>query len=105
MRVVVSNLFGAGSLTIDKSIAGPGADLYGAGPFEVSVTCTYTDVNGAQVPLATPGGATRELSADNDYTVTYQPLLLGSTCHVAETRTGGATDTVITDATATRSRR
>jgi large repetitive protein len=98
VRVVVSNLFAAGSLTITKAIVGAGAAHYGAGPFEVSVTCTYTNVDGVEVPLDTPGGTTRELSAANGYTATYLPLLLGSTCHVAETRTGGATDTVITDA-------
>ncbi|WP_141015093.1 DUF5979 domain-containing protein [Nocardioides sambongensis] len=97
-NVLVTNLFGAGALTVTKTIDGPGAELYGAGPFEVSVECTYTDVNGNEQPLNTAGGPTRELSADNDYTATYDPLLFGSTCTIEETGTGGATETVITDA-------
>lgn len=98
LLVVATNFFGRGSLTVTKTVDGPGADLYGAGPFEVSVECTYTDVNGEQQPLNTPGGPTRELTADNDYTATYDPLLFGSTCTIEETGTGGATETVITDA-------
>lgn len=97
-RVVVTNLFGAGEVTVTKAIEGPGADLYGAGPFEVTVECTYTDVNGDEQPLNTPGGATRELSEDNDYTATYDPLLIGSNCTIEETATGGANSSVITDA-------
>ncbi len=97
-RVVVTNFFGAGQATITKVIEGSGAELYGAGPFEVTVECTYTDVNGEEQPLNTPGGATRELSADNDYTATYDPLLIGSNCTIEETATGGANSSVITDA-------
>ena len=98
VTVVATNLFGAGALTVTKTVDGPGAELYGAGPFEVSVSCSYTDNSGQQAPLDTPGGATRTLTAENDYTATYAPLLFGSTCRIEETATGGATNTVITDA-------
>jgi large repetitive protein len=98
VTVVATNLFGAGALTVTKTVDGPGAELYGAGPFEVSVSCSYTDNSGQQAPLDTPGGATRTLTAENDYTATYAPLLFGSTCRIDETATGGATSTVITDA-------
>ncbi|MEI7055212.1 DUF5979 domain-containing protein [Nocardioides sp. CCNWLW239] len=97
-RVVVTNFFGAGKAVVTKKMEGSGAELYGAGPFEVTVKCTYTDVNGDEQPLETPGGETRELSADNDYTATYEPLLIGSHCTIEETQTGGANSTVITDA-------
>ncbi len=50
------------------------------------------------VPVNTPGGATRVLSQDNDYTATFSPLLFGTTCQVEETKTGGANSSVITDA-------
>ena len=59
VTVVATNLFGAGALTVTKTVDGPGAELYGAGPFEVSVSCSYTDNSGQQAPLETPGGATR----------------------------------------------
>ena len=91
VTVVATNLFGAGALTVTKTVDGPGAELYGAGPFEVSVSCSYTDNSGQQAPLVTPGGATRTLTAENDYTATYAPLLFGSTCRIEETATGGAT--------------
>ena len=71
--MVATNLFGAGALTVTKTVDGPGAELYGAGPFEVSVSCSYTDNSGQQAPLDTPGGTTRELTAENDYTATYGP--------------------------------
>ena len=87
-----------GSLTVTKTRDGAGAELYGAGPFEVSLTCTYTNVDGDEVPVNTPGGATRELTAENDYTAQYAPLLFGSTCQIEETKTGGATSTAITNA-------
>ncbi len=38
------------------------------------------------------------MTAANGYTAQYEPLLFGSTCSIEETRTGGATTTVITDA-------
>ncbi|MGB0100205.1 MAG: DUF5979 domain-containing protein [Nocardioides sp.] len=96
--VVAVNLFGRGALTVTKVVDGPGAERYGAGPFEVTLSCTYTNVDGDDVPLNTPGGATRELSEDNGYTAEYEPLLYGSVCQVEETATGGATSSVITDA-------
>lgn len=97
-QVVATNFFGESGLTVTKVVDGDGAELYGAGPFEVSLSCTYTNVDGEELPLITPGGPTRELTAENGYTATYEPLLFGSTCLIEETATGGATSTVITDA-------
>ncbi|SKB07285.1 DUF5979 domain-containing protein [Aeromicrobium choanae] len=91
------NLFGGAAATITKTREGAGADLYGAGPFEVTLQCTYTGVDGEQEPLNTPGGAMRTLSADNDYTATFEPLLFGSTCRIEETGSGGANAVSITD--------
>lgn len=94
--VTVTNTFDAGALTVTKEVEGSGAELYGAGPFEVTVTCTREGAGGP-VELPVPGGAARELSAGNDYTATYEPLLLGAECQVEETGTGGATETAVLD--------
>lgn len=92
--VVITNTFAAGSLTVTKEIDGDGAELWGAGPFEVTLEC----VDGIGATVAIPGGASRELSADNAYTATYEPLLVGLECTLTETDAGGATATTITDA-------
>nr|BFF09308.1 hypothetical protein GCM10025699_06110 [Microbacterium flavescens] len=94
VEVVVTNTFAAGSLTVTKQIDGDGAELWGAGPFEVTLEC----VDGIGDAVGIPGGATRELSVDNDYTTTYEPLLVGLQCTLTETDAGGATSTTITDA-------
>lgn len=94
VEVTVTNVFEAGSLTVTKQIIGEGAELWGGGPFEVTLECTRTFGD----PVEIPGGATRILSAANAYTATYDPLLQGLLCTLTETDTGGATSTVITDA-------
>lgn len=92
--VTAVNVFDAGSLAVTKAVDGEGADAWGAGPFEVALTCI--DEDGAGVDI--PGGETRTLDASNQYTATYDPLLIGLRCTLAETDTGGATSTTITDA-------
>ncbi|MFH8251749.1 DUF5979 domain-containing protein [Microbacterium sp. B2969] len=93
VTVTVTNTFTAASLRVSKVIDGEGAELYGAGPFEVTLTCLQ-----GLTPVDIPGGATRELSAGNGYTTTYAPLLIGLVCRIAETDDGGATSSTITDA-------
>ena len=86
--VVVTNTFDEGVITVDKVVDGDGADLYGSGPFEVTLACTF---NGADVDI--PGGATRELTPGTP--VTYEGLPTGAECTVTEPTTGGATSTTI----------
>ncbi|WP_164743466.1 DUF5979 domain-containing protein [Microbacterium sulfonylureivorans] len=93
VTVVVTNTFDAGSITVTKEIVGDGADLWGAGPFEVTLACTTP--LGLAVDL--PFDPVRELAAPG-YTTTYEPLLIGLDCTVTETDTGGATSTIVTDA-------
>ncbi|QKJ17999.1 DUF5979 domain-containing protein [Microbacterium hominis] len=94
VTVTATNIFAAGSLVVTKVVDGDGAELWGAGPFEVTLSCL--DEDGASVDI--PGGAVRELSAENGYTTTYDPLLIGLECTLTETGTGGATTTVVADA-------
>ncbi len=94
VSVTTTNTFLAGSITVTKTIDGAGADRWGAGPFEVTLDCVRSD--GVTVDI--PGGAARTLSADNGYSTTYEPLLVGLACTLTETKAGGATSTTITDA-------
>ncbi|ANJ28317.1 hypothetical protein ATC03_18010 [Agromyces aureus] len=96
-QVTVTNTFVAGSLTVTKEIVGDGAELYGSGPFEVTLVCTREGVDGP-VEVAVPGGAARGLTEENAYTATYASLLVGSECALEETTTGGATSVAFLDA-------
>ncbi|WP_106269111.1 MULTISPECIES: DUF5979 domain-containing protein [Isoptericola] len=81
--VTVTNTFDLGSVQVDKELAGIGA-LYGPGPFEVSLACTF---NGASIDI--PGGAARELQPGAP--VVYDGLPVGAECVVTETEDFGAT--------------
>ncbi|MBD8079719.1 DUF5979 domain-containing protein [Cellulosimicrobium arenosum] len=87
-EVVITNTFDVGSIEVDKDLAGLGA-LYGPGPFEVELACTYEGVD-----LTIPGGAVREI--DGGSSVTYAGLPVGSECTLTETDTFGASSTTIT---------
>ncbi|MDR0482042.1 MAG: DUF5979 domain-containing protein [Cellulomonadaceae bacterium] len=82
----VDNSFGTGDLEVKKVIAGPGAGLYGAGPFEVTLSCVK---DGQTVAPDSYGGAVRTLSAP-DYSTKYGPFLPGTICTLKETETAGA---------------
>lgn len=92
VTVTVTNTFTIGSLEIEKRIEGPGAALYGAGPFEITITCT---LDGR--PVRVPGGASRVLDAAGNYTALYASLPVGAECGIEESDTGGATTVEILD--------
>lgn len=94
VEVSLTNTFDVGSLDITKRVEGEGAELYGAGPFEVGVSCTY-DVDGVETDTDLPNGGRVELNEDNEYSATLDNLLIGSRCVVEETATGGATSSSI----------
>ncbi|MBE7701791.1 hypothetical protein H9623_15970 [Oerskovia sp. Sa1BUA8] len=87
-HLTVTNTFEVGDLVVTKDVVGDGAELYGAGPFEVTLQCTL-----AGTPITVPGGAARAVSPDGP--ATYLGLPVGAECDVTETRTGGATTTVV----------
>ncbi|MCB1298329.1 MAG: hypothetical protein KDB08_05045 [Microthrixaceae bacterium] len=92
VTVTVTNTFTIGSLQIEKRIEGPGAALYGAGPFEVTLECV---LGGSAVTI--PGGASRVLDAQGGYTARYDSLPVGAVCGIEETETGGASAVAIQD--------
>ncbi|MEJ1231059.1 MAG: DUF5979 domain-containing protein [Galbitalea sp.] len=100
--VVVTNEFDEDPVTVTKTRDGAGAALYGAGPFEVSLSCTR-DVSGVPTAVVVPGGATRSLDSTDTYQATYAGLPAGADCTATETKTGGANSTTISPATFTTS--
>lgn len=97
VTVTATNTFLAGAIHVDKVRQGPGAALYGAGPFTVTLTC-LRPVDGVPTVVAIPGGATRTLSEADGYAADYLLLPADATCVLRETGTGGATDTALLDA-------
>lgn len=94
LDVTVTNTFALGEVAVEKERVGDGAATWGAGPFEVELTC-LRDVNGVEQQLEIPGGALRELTSDGFYRATYEGLPLDADCSLVETRTAGATSTSI----------
>ncbi|MFF2052934.1 DUF5979 domain-containing protein [Leifsonia sp. NPDC058194] len=97
VTVTATNTFLAGSIHVDKVRQGPGAALYGAGPFTVTLTCVRP-VDGLPAPVVIPGGATRTLEDANGYAADYTLLPADATCILRETGTGGATASTVLDA-------
>ncbi|TDE98812.1 LPXTG cell wall anchor domain-containing protein [Occultella glacieicola] len=86
--IVATNTFDLGAIGVDKLLDGDGADLYGTGPFEVALACTFDDE-----AVEIPGGSERELVPGTQ--VLYEDLPVGAECAVTETATAGATSTVL----------
>ncbi|WP_158299734.1 DUF5979 domain-containing protein [Glycomyces paridis] len=92
------NVLSSGSLEVVKEVTGDGADLYGAGPFEVTLDCVF-DTGEGTVTVPVPDGATREFGVDEP--AVYEGLPTGSVCTATETGTGGATEVTVSAETAT----
>lgn len=90
----VTNTFSTGALHVTKQRTGAGVDLYGSGPFTVTLSC----VTRADGVVAIPDGAERVLNAANGFAVDYASLPAGALCVLRETGPGGASSTTITDA-------
>ncbi|MEL7978096.1 DUF5979 domain-containing protein [Isoptericola sp. F-RaC21] len=92
-QVVITNTFDVGTVEVDKELDGLGA-LYGPGPFEVTLECTYgEDADGDPVTIAIPGGAVRTFVPGQP--ATYEGLPVGAECTVTETDDFGATETSV----------
>ncbi|WP_313662613.1 DUF5979 domain-containing protein [Cellulosimicrobium cellulans] len=86
-NVVITNTFDVGTIEVDKELDGLGA-LYGPGPFEVTLECTYEDVE-----ILVPGGAVRTFVPGQP--AVYEDLPVGSQCMVTETDDFGATEVTV----------
>ncbi|CAM3798490.1 DUF5979 domain-containing protein [Occultella aeris] len=86
--IVATNTFDLGAIGVDKVLDGDGAELYGTGPFEVALACTF---DGEEIEI--PGGAEREIVPGTQ--VLYEDLPVGAECVVTETASAGATSAAI----------
>lgn len=94
IEATVTNTFALGEVRVEKVRDGDGAPTWGAGPFEVELTCVR-DIDGVEQQIEVPGGALRELTVDGFYEATYSDLPLDAVCSLVETRSAGATSTSI----------
>ena len=94
IEATVTNTFDLGVVQVEKLRDGEGAATWGAGPFEVELTCVR-DIDGVEQSVEVPGGALRELTSEGFYRATYTDLPLDAVCSLVETRTAGATSTSI----------
>ncbi|HEY9323868.1 MAG TPA: DUF5979 domain-containing protein [Agromyces sp.] len=85
LRVV--NTFETGAIEITKTVSGDGAELWGAGPFTVDVSCAFDGQTLPGFPVVV------EIEAD----ATSEPIAapVGSECVVTEDDDGGASAVVI----------
>ena len=88
--VTVTNAFDAGILAVTKKVDGAAAE-HGTGPFGFTARCTYRGANVLDEKFDLVGGATR----------TFGTFPAGTTCVVAEVKTGGATRTALAPADGT----
>ncbi|KAB1644513.1 hypothetical protein F8O06_10800 [Pseudoclavibacter sp. CFCC 14310] len=100
VTATATNTYDVGSLQIDKSVVGDGAELYGAGPFEAQAICTY-DRDGEQQTIDLANDGRVALNAANGYSATIGNLLKGSSCTVTETKSAGATASALDPADGT----
>ena len=94
IEATVTNTFALGEVQVEKLRDGDGAATWGAGPFEVELTCVR-DVDGVEQSVEVPGGALRELTSEGFYRASYTDLPLDAVCSIVETRTAGATSTSV----------
>ncbi|WP_402469934.1 DUF5979 domain-containing protein [Isoptericola aurantiacus] len=93
VSLLVTNTFDLGELSAEKVVEGAGAGLWGAGPFEVVLGCTFDDDL-----IEIPGGASR--TVEPGVAATWTDLPVGADCVVTETDDGGATSSTVSTAVA-----
>ncbi|WP_154646211.1 DUF5979 domain-containing protein [Timonella senegalensis] len=94
--VDVTNEFTHGTLSVTKRATGAGADDFGGENFTVTAVCTYngTEVYSGEVTLKAGETATFKFRGKD------AKLPAGADCVIAETKTGGANDSIVNKGTA-----
>lgn len=82
-QVEIANVFDAGSFQLSKETTGPGAALYGGGPFTFEVTCDYGNQRVFKGSVDLRGGESH----------TFGPYPSSTICSAKETSSGGASST------------
>lgn len=93
----ITNHFDVGRLDIEKERTGDGVDRFGAGPFEVTVVCTWVS-DGTVLTVPLPDGGVYSLTDVNGYAVSIAQIIVGADCAVEETDAGLATATTMSPA-------
>ena len=96
----ITNHFDLGRLDIVKQRVGDGVAKFGAGPFEVTVVCTWVK-DGARLTVPLADGGVLSLSSDNGYAASLSAIIVGAECTVEETDAGLATATSMVPADGT----
>ena len=94
VAVEVTNTFEVGSVRIEKSFTGPGADDWGLAPVQVRLVCELEGVESETV-----FDDTRTLQNPDDLVWEVENLPTGASCTVTEPRNGGANSVRIEDET------
>ena len=98
VQAVITNTFDYAVIEVSKTRTGAGAVLYGDGPFQVTLECTF---DGNDITSLIPGGPTRVLDAGNLYFNTYEDLPVGADCTINESQSFGANTVTLTDGVST----
>lgn len=86
--VTYLNEFPTAEVAVTKVIEGAGAEQYGAGPFQVRLSCVDDEGRSVWNDLL-------ELGGENPLSATVDRIFHGASCTVTEEGTGGATTSVI----------
>lgn len=96
LDLVVTNTFGLGSLSLEKLLAGGGADGASELTFTLALTCVLDQGQGAPTTVVDAA----EVTIVGGEVVEIGDLPIGARCWVAETDDGGAASTEISHASA-----
>ena len=98
IEAAITNTFDYTAIEVSKSRTGLGSALYGDGPFEVTLSCTF---DGNDITSLIPGGSTRVLDDANLYYNRFDDLPVGADCTIDESKRSGANTVTLSDGTTT----
>jgi len=100
--VTISNWYYTGSVTVTKTVDETAGFGFGAGPFEIELTCERA-ITGPASTVSTTVTRTMDPATPSTMTQTFTDLPTGATCTLRETDDGDASSTTITNGTSTSS--
>ncbi|WP_221586422.1 DUF5979 domain-containing protein, partial [Microbacterium sp. G2-8] len=93
VSVTITNTFAEGSVTVAKEFEGD--TRWADSSYDVTILCV--DRTSDDLIVDVPGGPTRTLTEENDWTTTYDPLPAGAWCMLSESDPGNAASSEILD--------
>ena len=98
--VTIENWYLTGSVVVTKSVVETAGYDFGAGPFEIELSCVRA-LTGPAANVTTTVTRTMDPATPASMTQTFTDLPSGALCTLRETDDGGAASTTITDGTST----